>query len=94
MCRLYLATWDFAEVGASFNADFKSRLQELTQKHRLGTPIYEVVLTTGPSHKPRFLVCLKVNDSEQARAEGASKKAAEQKAAEIYLNELMKTLKE
>ena len=84
----------FAEVGASFNSDFKSRLQELTQKHRLGTPVYEVVLATGPSHKPRFLVCLKVNDCEKSRAEGSSKKAAEQKAAEIYLNELMKTLKE
>ncbi len=84
----------FAAVGASFNSDFKSRLQELTQKHKLGTPVYEVVLSSGPSHKPRFLVCLKVGDEEKARAEGASKKAAEQKAAEIYLSELIKTLKE
>lgn len=84
----------FAEVGASFTTDFKTRLQELTQKHRLGTPVYEVILTSGPAHKPRFLICLKIQDSEKARAEGASKKLAEQKAAEIYLNELKKSLKE
>lgn len=84
----------FVNATATLSSDFKSRLQELTQKHRLGTPNYDVVLTTGPSHKPRFLVCLKVNEEEKSRAEGASKKTAEQKAAEIYLNELAKTLKE
>lgn len=82
------------EVTASFTTDFKTRLQELTQKHRLGTPVYELVLSTGPSHKPRFLVSLKMNEVEKSRAEGGSKKNAEQKAAEIYLNELSKTLKE
>ena len=83
----------YAELGV-FITDYKSRLQELTQKYRLGTPVYDVVLTTGPSHKPRFLVCLKMNEAEKTRADGASKKMAEQKAAELYLNELMKTLKE
>lgn len=84
----------FSEVSASYATDYKSRLQELTQKYKLGTPIYELILTTGPSHKPQFLVSLKMNDMEKARADGASKKNAEQKAAELYLNELMKTFKE
>lgn len=84
----------FGETNVAYTSDYKSRLQELTQKHHLGTPIYQVVLTTGPSHKPKFLVSLKLQETEKTRAEGASKKIAEQKAAELYLNELMKTLKE
>lgn len=82
------------EVTASFSSDFKSRLQEVTQKHGLGTPFYELVLSTGPSHKPKFLVSLKLNGEEKSRAEGSSKKSAEQRAAEICMNELIKTFKE
>ncbi|MBY0553497.1 ribonuclease III [bacterium] len=84
----------YNEVNASYTTDYKSRLQELTQKHKLGTPVYELILTTGPSHKPQFLISLKLNETEKARADGASKKNAEQKAAELYLNELMKAFKE
>ena len=79
---------------AAYSLDYKSRLQELTQKHHLGTPVYDVVLASGPSHKPKFLVSLKMKETEKTRADGASKKIAEQKAAELYLNELIKTLKE
>jgi ribonuclease III len=78
---------------ADSDLDFKTRLQELTQKHKLGTPIYELVYTTGPSHKPQFLVSLKLDAVEKARAEGGSKKVAEQKAAEMYLNELSQILR-
>ncbi len=74
--------------------DYKTRVQELTQKHKLGTPTYEVVMTSGPAHKPHFLISLNLNQIEKSRAEGASKKAAEQAAAEIYLTELLKTLPE
>lgn len=73
-------------------SDYKTRLQELTQKHKLGTPTYELVFTTGPSHKPQFVISLKLDGVEKSRAEGGSKKAAEQKAAEMYLNELQNTL--
>lgn len=83
-----------SEASASYNLDYKSRLQELTQKHHLGTPVYDVILTTGPSHKPKFLVSLKLKEIEKSRADGTSKKIAEQKAAELYLNELAKLLKE
>ena len=86
---------DFAvEVAASFGTDYKSRLQELTQKYKLGTPAYNLVLTSGPSHKPQFLVALVLNDKEMSRGDGSSKKIAEQKAAELYFNELTKAYKE
>lgn len=74
--------------------DFKSRLQELAQKNQLGIPTYELLLTAGPSHKPQFLVSLKINGEEKSRAEGGSKKIAEQKAAEICFSELIKVFKE
>ncbi len=84
----------FDETSSGYTLDFKSRLQELTQKYKFGTPIYQLILSTGPSHKPQFLVALMLSETEKARADGASKKLAEQKAAEFYLNELIKTLKE
>ncbi len=84
---------DFKQETDAYSADFKTRLQELTQKRGLGTPSYDVVLTTGPSHKPQFVVALKINQEEKTRADGLSKKQAEQKAAEIYLNELIKAQK-
>ena len=84
----------FGATNAAYSLDYKSRLQELTQKHHLGTPVYDVVLASGPSHKPKFLVSLKMKETEKTRADGASKKIAEQTAAELYLNELIKTLKE
>lgn len=78
------------EVDASFESDYKSRLQEYTQQRKLGTPQYQLVLMSGPSHKPNFLVALFLNEQEKVRAEGASKKIAEQKAAEMLLKELLK----
>lgn len=83
-----------AEVVGSFVTDYKTRLQEMTQKYKLGTPVYNLVLTSGPSHKPQFLVALILNEKEMSRGQGSSKKMAEQNAAEIYLNELMKQMKE
>ena len=78
------------EVDASFEADYKSRLQEYAQQRKLGTPQYQMILMSGPSHKPSFLVALFLNEVEKVRAEGASKKNAEQKAAEMLLKELLK----
>ncbi len=77
-----------------FETDYKTRLQEITQKHKMGTPVYELLMTKGPSHQPNFLVALKLDDREKARAEGPSKKKAEQSAALKYLSTLTKEIKE
>ncbi|MBC7457855.1 MAG: ribonuclease III [Bdellovibrionaceae bacterium] len=76
-----------------YEKDYKTRLQELTYKIKIGTPIYELVSTTGPSHDPEFLVALKIGTHEKARASGKSKKIAEQKAAQIYIDELAVLMK-
>jgi ribonuclease III len=78
------------EIDGSYKGDYKSKLQELLQKNKVGMPSYEMVLTAGPAHKPSFIVSLKINNTERARAEGASKKIAEQKVAEIVYSEFSK----
>ena len=73
---------------SGFETDYKTRLQEVTQKNKLGAPTYELLLTKGPPHHPTFLIALKLNNEEMTRAEGASKKKAEQLAARTYLNQI------
>ncbi len=72
---------------SGYETDYKTRLQEVTQRNKMGTPTYDLVMTTGPSHQPSFLVALKLNDKEKTRAEGPSKKKAEQLAAEFLLRQ-------
>lgn len=74
-----------------YEKDYKTRLQELTIKLKLGMPQYQVVSSIGPSHKPEFLVSMLINGNEKIRAQGKSKKNAEQNAAQLYLNELLNT---
>ncbi|MGH9789085.1 MAG: ribonuclease III [Candidatus Acidiferrales bacterium] len=69
-------------------ADFKSALQEYLQGRRLPPARYETVETRGPEHRKTFTVELWVGDHCLARAEGASKKQAEQQAARRALDHL------
>lgn len=71
-----------------YEKDYKTRLQELTQKMKLGTPTYRLISMKGPSHDPEFLVSIEVDHQEKARAVGKTKKMAEQVAAQILLSEL------
>lgn len=68
-----------------FEKDYKTRLQELVQKHQKETPRYEVLAEEGPPHDREFLVCVKVNDDIWAQGRGRSKKNAEQAAAKCAL---------
>lgn len=76
------------DIQSGYHQDYKTRLQEFTQKEKMGTPTYDLVLTSGPSHKPIFLISLKLGEVEKMRAEGSSKKNAEQLAAQLFLAEL------
>ncbi len=65
--------------------DFKSRLQELTQKLFKDRPIYVLEDTTGPDHGKTFVIRLTLPSGEQFLAKGSNIKKAEQNAAENAL---------
>ncbi len=68
--------------------DAKTRLQEWAQGHGLPVPMYETAERTGPDHAPVFTIRVFLKTGETAEALGASKRAAEQGAAEALLKQL------
>lgn len=73
-------------LGAGSAADdSKTRLQELSQSRLHLQPRYVTVSESGPAHDRRFLVALYLGEREYARAQGRSKKEAEQRAARAAL---------
>jgi ribonuclease-3 len=74
--------------------NYKSALQERLQAEHAGTPVYKVKSESGPDHRKRFLVevRLKATDGEPgkplARGIGSTKKHAEQDAARRALARL------
>ena len=71
--------------------DHKGALQEQAQSRGMATPRYVVVATSGPEHSKRFTVEVRIGNQFTSRAEGTSKKAASQSAAQILLHELERT---
>lgn len=71
--------------------DYKTRLQELTQRLFRATPVYELVEETGPDHAKRFVSQLSISGQPYGRGVGHSKKTAEQAAAMETLAVLART---
>ena len=63
------------------NFHAKALLQEYTQSQSKETPVYRVVMETGPAHKKRFTVEVAYKNRAIAIGEGKTKKDAEQHAA-------------
>jgi ribonuclease-3 len=61
--------------------DWKTSLQESTSRYELGAPVYRI-LESGPDHAKRFAAEVVVGDEVIGRGSGASKKVAEQVAAQ------------
>jgi ribonuclease III len=61
--------------------DYKTRLQELTQRTRRETPLYTLTQESGPDHVKEFVVEVAVGGQMLGRGVGRSKKTAEQAAA-------------
>ena len=67
--------------------NYKSALQEYAQSAHLGTPVYRVKGESGPDHRKRFLVEVRLQggDGEPGQplacGKGSTKKLAEQDAA-------------
>src|SRR5882724_6289247 len=72
--------------------DFKSALQERLQAGGMRQPVYALVKEEGPEHKKTFTVEVRLPEVEVndfvARAEGPTKKRAEQEAARQVLEHL------
>ena len=68
--------------------DAKTRLQEYSLKNFKILPIYKLVSNTGPRHKPKFKVGVKLKNSKYIYAMGSSKKIAEQSAASELLKKI------
>ena len=68
--------------------DAKTRLQEYSLKNFKILPIYRMVSNTGPRHKPKFKVGVKLKNSTYIYAIGSSKKIAEQSAASELLKKI------
>jgi len=86
-CRAFLTRylWHFL-THSCIPVDPKNALQELAQARKLPIPRYSIVLESGPEHAKRFTVEARIGKHFSAQAEGSSKKAASQKAAELLLN--------
>jgi len=65
--------------------DPKTGLQEWAQGRRLPLPVYDTVAQTGPAHAPEFTVEVRVEGQVSQRANGKSKRLAEQSAAAAML---------
>src|SRR5262249_12043672 len=68
--------------------DFKSGVQELLQSREGGLPEYRIVGESGPDHRKVFDVEVWVAGEVVARADGRSKKEAEQRAAQLALDHI------
>jgi len=79
---------DRPETWADILPDYKTRLQEETQRRSLGSPEYELLDTQGPPHARRFIMAISLKGERLANAEAGTKKEAEQAAARAALDRL------
>lgn len=68
--------------------DFKTELQEYSQKRFRSLSTYQLVGESGPDHQKEFEVVVAVNDVIYGEGTGMSKKQAEQSAAKVALEYL------
>lgn len=70
----------YIKEGIDFNADYKTKLQELVQTGRKSLE-YVILNEYGESHNKTFEVAVKIDDIIYGKGVGKSKKEAEQSAA-------------
>lgn len=68
--------------------DYKTILQEYTQKEKKIVPTYEVVAESGPDHMKTFEIMVKIGTDISGRGVGKNKKLAEQAAAKDLIKKL------
>ncbi|MEW5951564.1 MAG: ribonuclease III [Elusimicrobia bacterium] len=71
----------FLDIPVYEDEDYKSRLQEISQKNFKTLPVYGIIKTEGPEHEKVFTVSISISGRFIATGTGKSKKEAEQDAA-------------
>jgi ribonuclease-3 len=70
--------------------DYKSILQEYSQKQFRTIPQYNVIDTKGPDHRRKYYITVKVHKKTYGPGTGVSKKEAEQQVAYLALKQMRK----
>src|SRR5215472_15093339 len=84
---LILRGWgDRLTAGAEPARDAKTAVQEWAQARALAAPRYEEVARSGPPHAPQFVMRVVLAGYEPEQGEASSKRAAEQAAAQAFLD--------
>tara|TARA_B100000401_G_C52781334_1_gene708450 strand:+ start:224 stop:886 length:663 start_codon:yes stop_codon:yes gene_type:complete len=86
---LYLWSTDLKN-SVNTEIDAKTRLQEHSLKEFKSLPIYKLLESKGPHHKPIFKIQVKIKNSKPEFGIGSSKKIAEQNAASKLMNKVDK----
>ena len=87
--KFILNNWkNFINLSEETKIDSKTKLQEYSLKKFKSLPIYKLITSTGPKHKPNFVISVKLKDTKFYEGSGYSKKKAEQSAAKKLLDSL------
>jgi ribonuclease-3 len=71
-----------------FFRDYKSLLQEFTQRVYRDYPLYHLIKRTGPEHERLFWIEVTVNGRTYGPGTGRNKKSAEQEAAKMAFEQV------
>ena len=87
--KFILNMWkNFINLSEETIIDSKTKLQEYSLKKFKSLPIYKLVSSSGPRHKPKFLISVRLKDTKSFEGSGDSKKKAEQSAAKKLLDNI------
>ena len=88
--KFILNMWkSFINLSEETIIDSKTKLQEYSLKKFKSLPIYKLVSSSGPKHKPNFTISVRLKDTKFYDGSGDSKKKAEQNAAKKLLDNLI-----
>ena len=87
--KFILNIWkNFIKLSEETIIDSKTKLQEYSLKKFKSLPIYKLVSSSGPKHKPKFTISVRLKDTKLYEGSGDSKKKAEQNAAKKLLDNI------
>ena len=87
--KFILSMWkNFIKLSKVTIIDSKTKLQEYSLKKFKSLPIYKLVSSSGPKHKPKFTISVRIKNTKLFEGIGNSKKKAEQNAAKKLLDSI------